>query len=201
MAAVILLAFAAVLIGPDGGAEEIRAQVRPGIRLPTAEELKQRMKAEEERKKAEPVVEGLSPRLSYHLRKKFPAHSVLTSQEATEGNQRFAISELGQPSPFVCHADFDGNGLEDSAVILRERATHKLKVMAFHQIHVTVNPGGHKKRGYLAHTIAKAGQMAPGTKVDRLIIICKKPGNFRSVEGGVTLILRNHSVHFGFAIH
>ena len=201
MAVFLWLVLGVILIGPSAGAEENAVQGRAKIRLPTQQEMNQRMKMEEERSAAGPVTEGLSPRLSDYLRKKFPGHSVLKPQEATEANLRFATSELGQPSPFLCHGDFDGNGLEDAAVILREEATHKLKVVAIHQVHVTVNPGGHKKRGYLAHAIAKAGPMAPGTKDDRLILICKKPGQFKSVEGGVTLNLRNHSVYFGFAIH
>jgi hypothetical protein len=200
---VILLLLGALAVGPDVGGEEQKVLPRAGvgIRAATPEEVKARLKQEEERINAEPPIEGLPRRLSYYLRTQFPRFSVLTREEATEGNLKFATSELGQPSPFICFGDFDGDGLEDTALLLREQTTNKLHLVAFHQIHVTWNPWGMTSRDYRAYRVTEAGPAGPGIKFDRLVVACNRPGQFKSLGEEVTLILKNHSISFEFSVY
>ncbi len=109
---------------PDTRGEEQMTQPHAGIRLATPGEVAKQLKEEEEQINAGPRVDGLARRLVYYLRTRFPRLSVLTHDEATEENLGFATSELRQPSPFICFGDFDGNGLEDAAVLLRENPSH-----------------------------------------------------------------------------
>jgi hypothetical protein len=167
----------------------------------TSEDVGRRLQEKAATIAAEPPVEGLSRRLSHYLRTRSPDLSLVTRDEAGEANLRFATSELGQPSPVVCSGDFDGNGLEDTALVTRYRKTNRLEVLAFHQIRVIANPGDHRGRDYRAYKVARAGQAVPGAKLDGLVIICQQPGRFESVEGGVTLILKNRSIYFGFSVY
>lgn len=175
-------------------------KARPGIgmRLATPEEVEKQLREEEAKINAAPSVGGLPPPVSYYLRKRFPTLSVLTRADATEENLRFATAELGQPSPFVCLGDFDGNGLEDAALVGRDTTTNKLVLMAFHHVPVVRNPGGFTTRGYVAYRVQELAAVPQGTKLDELRVICNKPGHFEIPEGGVALTLRNDSVSLGF---
>ncbi len=168
---------------------------------PTPEYVGRRLKEIEAEIAAEVPIGGLSRQLSYYLRTRLPHLAVVTRDEASAENLRFATTELGQPSPYVCFGDFDGDGLEDTAVVVREEAAHRFDVMAFHQIHVVSNPGNHRSRDYRGHTIFRGGAIPPGIKLDALRIACQEPGRFESFEGGVTLILENHSIIFGFSVY
>jgi hypothetical protein len=174
---------------------------RVGIRAATREEVAHRIHEEAEAIKAEPPVAGLSRPVSYYLRIQLPNLVPLTREDATEENFRFATSELHQPSPFACFGDFDGDGLEDVALVTRDRATQRLKLMALHQIMVNWNVGGLTSKSYQAFTLVEGGLVAPGAKLDDLSVVCEKPGRFESVDGGVTLSLRHHSIRYGSSIY
>ncbi len=195
----VLSVLAGVLLGTC--AQERTPTGRIVAFSPTPEYVGRRLKEKEAEIAAEVPIEGLSRRLSYYLRTRLPQLAVVTRDEATAEILRFVTAELGQPSPFVCFGDFDGDGLEDTAVVVREEATHRFDIMAFHQIHVVSNPGDHRSRDYRGHTIFRGGASAPGTKLDTLMIACQEPGRFESFEGGVTLILENHSIIIGFSVY
>lgn len=188
--------------GHDSGHTQDR-NVRPraAARLATPDQVQKRLSEEEQAINAEYPVEGLSKRLSYHLRTRFSQYSVVPSSEATEENIRFAISELRQPSPFVCSGDFDGNGLRDTAVAVRETRTRKLVVLAFHQIRATIRPGDFRTITYQDYPVFEAGAVNSGVKLDRLVIICNQPGEFETVEKSVKLTLKNHSISSGFYLY
>jgi hypothetical protein len=192
-----LAVLAALLLGPGA-----RAQQSPGaaagVRAATPEEVKKGIEDEEAAIEAEPAFDGLSKRLSHYIRTKLPSLVPLSREDATAENVRFATTELGQPSPFICKGDFDGDGLEDTAVVMKDRTTRELRVMAFHQVNVTVNPGGFTKRDYRAYEVVKAGPVAPSGKLDELTIACNGPGSFESLDGSILLTLKNHSIEFGF---
>src|SRR5262245_13519765 len=101
-----------------------RAQTAPvpraGIRLATPEEVANRIREEEDAIKVEPALAGLSRAVSYYLRTQLPNLAALTGDDATEQNVRFATTELHQPSPFACTGDFDGDGREDVALVVRD---------------------------------------------------------------------------------
>lgn len=163
-------------------------------------EKEAKVREEEEQVKAEKPIAGLSQRLSFYLRTRHPALEVLTRDDATDENFHWATSELHQPSPFTCMGDFDGSGIDDTAILLREKPTQKLKLMSFHQSTATIKPGDFKQNTYLAYAIKELGPVQKGKKLD-ILITCEKPGQFESVEGGITLTLRNHSVYFGYFLY
>lgn len=195
-----LAAFAVLAIFLLG--RDARAQQSPGaalsIRAATPEEVRKGIEDEAAAIEAEPAFEGLNKRLSHYIRTKLPSLVPLSREDATAENVRFATTELGQPSPFICNGDFDGGGLEDTAVVMKDRSTGELRVMAFHQVNVTVNPGGFTKRDYHGYEVVKAGPVAQAGKLDELMIACNGPGSFESLDGSITLTLKNHSIEFGF---
>ena len=197
--AVLILSVLAGALDAHAQAPKNSARI---LAVPAApEDVGSRLKEKEAAIAAEPPIEGLSRRLSHHLRTRSPDLSVVTRDEASEANLRFATSELGQPSPFSCFGDFDGNGMEDTALVMRDRTTNRLELVAFHQVGVIANPGEHRSRDYRAYKVAQAGPPVPGAKMDGLVIICQQPGRFESVEGDIALILKNHSIYFGFLVY
>lgn len=100
--------------------------------------------------KAEPPVASLSRPVSYYLRTRLPNVAPLTRNDATGENLRFATTELHQPSPFACVGDFDGDGLEDVALVARDQTTQGLRLLALHQVSVNWNVGGLMSKSYNA---------------------------------------------------
>ena len=195
------LALAAALLPPAAGAQPPTLVPRAGIRMATPEETAKLIREEEDAIKAEPPVGGLSRAVSYYLRTRLPNLAPLTSDDATKENLRFTTTELHQFSPFACVGDFDGNGLEDIALVARDRTTQKLKLLALHRVNVNWNVGGLTSKSYNPYTIVEGGAVAPGAKLDDLLVVCEKPGRFESVDGGVTLGLRHHSIRYGFSLY
>ena len=151
--------------------------------------------------KVEPPVAGLSRPVSYYLRTHLPTLTPLTPDDATAENLRFATAELHQPSPFACVGDFDGDGREDVALVMRDQTTQKLKLLALHQVTVNWNVGGLTSQSYTAYPIVEGGPMVAETKLDDLLLVCVTPGRFESVDGSVTLDLRHSSIRFGFSLY
>lgn len=196
------LALAAALLPWAAGAQPPAGAPRVGIRAATPEEVAKRLREEEDAIKAEPPVAGLSRAASYYLRTRLPNLVPLTRDDTSPENFRFATAELRQPSPFTCVGDFDGDGLEDVALVARDRTTQRIRLLALHQVTVNWNVGGLTSKSYNTHPIVESGgPVAPGTKLDELLVVCEKPGHFESVEGGVTLLLRHHSIRYGFSLY
>jgi hypothetical protein len=196
------------MIALTGGLLPVVAEAQPapvvpraGLRLATPEEVAKRLSEEAAAIEAEPPVVGLSRSASYYLRLHWPNLVALAPDEATAENLRFAATELHQPSPFTCVGDFDGDGREDVAVIVKDRTTQTLKLLTLHQVTVNWNVGGLTSTTYQAYTIAEGGHLTPESKFDDLLVVCEKPGRFESVDGGVTLDLRHHSIRYGFSLY
>lgn len=127
--------------GPAHG----QARGGPGliIRGATPAEVERQIQEEKRLANAEPSIGGLSRPLSYYLRTNQPDLTpVLTRHGAS------------QPAAIACVGDFDGNGREDIAVLVKEKTTQRIKLMAFHLVNATRNPGGFTTEmfdAYLVH--------------------------------------------------
>lgn len=170
------------------------------VRAATPEEVKQSIEAEDRLIQATPPIEGIPQRLAYYITRELPSLSVLGRIDAT-GETWQNATEHGQPSPFICFGDFDGNSLQDAAVVLRENGSGRLRVFAFHQIEISINPGNFTKLGYQAYEMASAGVDLPRAPLDNLAVLCNPPGTFQSVDGSVTLGLKNASILFGYSLY
>ena len=175
-------------------------KVRIGVRVATPEEIKQSIKAEDRLIQATQPIEGLPQRLAYYIGKELPSLSVLGRIDATSDNWRNS-TENGQPSPFICFSDFDGNSSQDAAVVFRENVSGKLRVFAFHQIEISINPGNFTKHSYQAYEIGSAGTDLPRAPLDDLAIFCNPPSQFQSADGSITLGLKNASILFGYSLY
>jgi len=184
----------------DAWAQQLAPGAAIGVRAATPQEIQRSIEAEERQIKGAPSIAGLPKRLAFYIQRELPSLSVLDRTDATEENWRLAL-ERGQPSAFFCFGDFDGNGLEDAAVILREKGSGKLRLIAFHQVNVSVNPGNFVKRGYQRYDIGSAGDDQPRAPLGDLSLACNPPGNFQSVDGNITLGLKNASILFGYALY
>lgn len=130
--------------------------------------------------------------LSIYLRDHFPDLSILPKEEAMdEILEYFASEKIKEPSPFVCSGDFNGDGLRDFALLLRDKATGTHKLMAFHQT---------KKQGYIhfvVENLATASMIDLASQKIDVYITCGKPGKKRYVEGGF-VIVKTDSIILGF---
>jgi hypothetical protein len=199
----MLLGLALAVGLPPAGRAAQEQQPQFGIKVWTAtpEQVEQRLERKAAEIAAEPSVEGLPKRLSHYLRTRMAGWSVVEGTEADAAVQRYASGELGQPSSFVCFGDFNGDGRQDAAAMLRERASGKLRLTAFHQIKVNSNPGNIVSWSYHPYTVTEMGPTAPGGWSDYTIVDCQEPGRFQAPEGGITLVLENHSISFGFSLY
>ncbi len=195
------LALATAWLPPGARAQAPTVAPRAGIRVATPDDVAKRIREEEEVIKAEPPVAGLSRPVSYYLRTHLPTLTPLTPDDATAEHRRFATTELHRPSPFACVGDFDGDGREDVALVVREQTTQRLKLLALHQMTVNWNVGGLTSQSYTAYPIVEGGPMVAGTNLDNLLVVCEHPGRFESVDGSVTLGLHHSSIRFGFSLY
>ena len=158
------------------------APAAAAVRQATPAEVKARFDAEAAATAAEPALDGLDQRLSHFIRTTLPGWAPLAAARE---------AKPGQAARLVCRGDFDGNGLQDTAVMMKERGTGERRLMAFHQITVMVNPGNIKQHGYQVYDVMTPPADAPP---DTLAIECKRPGRFTSAEGDVELKLKNDSL-------
>ena len=171
-----------------------------GVRLATPEEVRQRLDAEAAAIAAETPFDGFDGGLTHYVRANLPALEPVSRADALDflgaSPEDFAASP-----PFVCHGDFTGDGLEDTAAIMRDRNTDELVLMAFHQIHISisVNPAPITTLGYSSYTLHKIGPMREPRRLDEVALDCREPGSFQSVDGSVTLTLAHHSISFGYS--
>jgi len=111
------------------------------------------------------------------LRERFSDLELLGPANATEDVKVFLRSQrVRQNSPFACEGDFDGDGLQDTALLLRDKTTGTLKLMAFHQ---------GRSGGYTAHLLEdlKGVRVGAGQAIS-VFIVCMTPSVFKQVEGG-----------------
>jgi hypothetical protein len=76
---------------------------------------------------------SLPATLANCIRVNFPVLNLLNREQALPEILSFVASKKPkQLSPFVCSADFDGDGKLDFALLMREQEKGSLKLMAFH---------------------------------------------------------------------
>ena len=168
------------------------------------EKREKQFREDEGKVKAAKSIPGLSRHLSLYLQTHFTELRVLTRDDASEENYRLATSERHQPSPFICLGDFNGDGLQDTAILLRDKTTQKLKLMAFHQKIENVypsNPPKFKKKSYQAYSIEETQSVSEGNKLNNFIS-CNKPGKFEPFyeADALTLILERDSITLEFTM-
>jgi len=136
-----------------------------GVRAATPEEVRQRLDAEAAAIAAETPFDGFDRALTHYIRANLPALEPVSRADALAflgaSPEDFAASP-----PFVCHGDFTGDGLEDTAAIMRDRKTDELTLMAFHQIHVFANPGPITTLGYSSYTLHQIGPLREPRRLD-----------------------------------
>jgi len=166
----------------SSGPAHSQARGGPGltIRGATPAEVERQIQEEERLANAEPSIGGLSRPLSYYLRTHQPD---LTTVLASHGASR--------PVALACVGDFDGNGLEDTAVFVKDKKTQRIKLMAFHRVTATHNPGGFTTETYNAYRVHEYPDGADSARID---VACERPGKFQTVDGAVTVILKNASI-------
>lgn len=124
------------------------------------------------------AAEAIPPALLAHMRAEFPDLEVLDRRHAPPEILDFLPSrEIGQSSPFACAGDLDGDGLRDVAVLLRDRRTRTLKLVAFHQT---------RERGYRAVVLADLqGIRLEADEKTNKYLVCERPGRKRDAGGGI----------------
>jgi len=134
--------------------------------------------------KAELIPESLAT----YLKESYPDLSILPKDRAIgELLQYFANEIKGQPSPFVCSGDFDGDGREDYALVLWDKARSGLKVHAFHQT------AGHS---YTTFLIQDMPGVIPGNNRTEVYIVCEPPQT-KKIHGRLVR-LAHASITLGF---
>ncbi|HEV2551658.1 MAG TPA: hypothetical protein VGU20_30390 [Stellaceae bacterium] len=159
------------------------------VRVATPDEVRQRLEAEATAIAAETPFDGFDRALSHHIRTTLPSLEPVSRENAL-AYLGASSADLAVAAPFVCHGDFTGDGIEDTAAIMRDRNNDELVLMAFHQIHVFVNPGPIETSGYSSYTLHKIGPLREPRRLDDVALTCREPGSFQSVDGSVTLTQR-----------
>lgn len=168
------------------------------VRVATPDEVRQRLEAEAAAIAAETPFDGFDRALTRYIRASLPALEPVSRADAL-AHLGALPADLSTAPPFVCHGDFTGDGLEDTAAIMHDRKTDELVLMAFHQIHVFSNPGPITTLGYSSYTLQKIGPMREPRRLDEVALDCREPGSFQSVDGSVTLTLAHDSISFGYS--
>jgi len=169
-----------------------------GVRVATPDEVRQRLDAEAAAIAAETPFEGFDRALTHYIRTTLPSLEPVSREDALAHLGASAADFAASP-PFVCNGDFTGEGLQHTAAIMHDRNSDELVLMAFHRIHVFVNPGPIETLGYASYTIHKIGPMHEPRRLDEVALDCREPGSFQSVDGSVTLTLAHDSIAFGYS--
>jgi hypothetical protein len=169
-----------------------------GVRVATPEEVRQRLDAEAAAIAAETPFEGFDRALTHYIRSSLPALEPVSRVDAL-AFLGASPEDFASSPPFVCHGDFAGDGLKDTAAIMRDRNSDELLLMAFHQIHVNASPGPITTLGYWSYTLHKIGPLREPRRLDEVALACREPGSFQSVDASVTLTLAHDSISFGYS--
>lgn len=124
--------------------------------------------------------------LSVYLKERLPNFVPVRRGEAMKELLQYFGAEIKQPSPFVCSGDFNGDGLEDFALVLRDKVAGTLNVVAFHQT----------ERGRYVHFILEQTGKFPVDEKIALYIVCEKPGKKQRFDGPV-FELKNDGITSG----
>ena len=170
-----------------------------GVRVATPDEVRRRFEAAAAIA-AETPFDGFDRALTHYVRTTLPLLEPVSRENAL-AYLGASPADFAAAPPFVCHGDFTGDGLEDTAAIMRDRNSDELVLMAFHQIHVhvNVNPGPIETLGYSSYTLHKIGPLREPRRLDDVALTCREPGSFQSADGSVTLTLAHDSISFGYS--
>ena len=119
---------------------------------------------------------GVIPKsLSLYLRDHFPNLSILPKDRAEKDLLKYFASErIKQPSPFICPGDFNGDGLRDFVLLLRDKTDGRIKLVAFHQ---------KPKQNYVHFVLDEIGSFGPHP-ID-VYLVCEKPGKKMALDGSI----------------
>ncbi len=200
MAARSLSLWFAIAIAAGMALQPATAQSPPTatVRVATPDEVRQRLDAEAAAIAAETPFAGFDRALTHYIRTTLPSLEPVSREDALAHLGASAADFAGSP-PFVCNGDFTGEGLQHTAAIMHDRNSGELVLMAFHRIHVFVNPGPIETLGYASYTIHKIGPLREPRRRDDVALACREPGSFQSVDGSVTLTLAHDSIAFGYS--
>jgi hypothetical protein len=189
------IVIAAGMVGSPTSAQSPTATA--AVRVATPDEVRQRLEAEAAAIAAETPFDGFDGALTHYIRTTLPSLEPVSRENAL-AYLGASTADFAATSPFVCQGDFTGEGLQHTVAIMHDRNTDELVLMAFHQIHVFVNPGPTETLGYSSYTLHKIGPLREPRRLDEIALACREPGSFQSVDGSVTLTLANHSIGFGY---
>jgi hypothetical protein len=168
------------------------------VRVATPDEVRQRLETEAALIAAETPFDGFDRALTHYIRTTLPSLEPVSRANAL-AYLGASPADLAAAPPFVCQGDFTGDALQHTAAIMHDRDTDELVLMAFHQIHVYVNPGPIETLGYSSHPLHKIGPLREPRRLDDVALTCREPGSFQSVDGSVTLTLAHDSISFGYS--
>jgi hypothetical protein len=190
--------FALTMLPWCGAAHAQSSTTTAAVRVATPEEVRQRLETEAAAIAAETPFDGFDRALSHFIRATLPSLEPVSRENAL-AYLGASPADLAAASPFVCQADFTGDGLQHTAAIMHDRSSDELVLMAFHQIHVYVNPGPIETLGYSSYALHKIGPLRELHRLDDVALACREPGSFQSVDGSVTLTLARDSISFGYS--
>jgi hypothetical protein len=197
----ILPAILIVCLSTAGGqAQQEPPAAKASLRAATPDEVQRQIEFEERLVQATIPFAGLSRRLSRHIRVTLPELDILGRADTTADNWRIAQA-AGQPSPFFCSGDFDGNALEDTVALLRDRTAQRLRLVSFHQVEIHANPGNFTSKGYEHYEISDWSEDPKNLPYTELSVVCNGPGEFQSPEGDITIKLRHASITLGYTLY
>jgi len=126
--------------------------------------------------------------LATYLKENYAGLSILPKDRAIDELLRYFAKEIrGQASPFVCSGDFDGDGREDYALVLWDKARSGLKVHAFHQT---------AEHSYKTFLIQDMPGVVPGDSRTEVYVVCE-PRQTKKIRGR-QVRLAHVSITLGF---
>jgi hypothetical protein len=126
--------------------------------------------------------------LSLFLRDHFPNLEILSKEYALQEIIDFFESEkIKQPSPLACLGDFNGDKLQDFALLMRDKTKEISALVAFHKT---------RQQTYVHYVLEQGGEIKSGQKIGEYLI-CEKPGMKRDYEGVPFKVLMNNNITVG----
>lgn len=142
--------------------------------------------AEKQSREAQLEFAGIPRTLLQYLDDHLPNFELPKNEEADPTIlQGFTLRGSKQPSPFACSGDFNGDGLKDFALLLRDKARETLELLAFHQTH---------EHTYTHFVLWKVEFSSIPDPVSLFYLECEKPGKKRDFHGARAVDVKNDSI-------
>lgn len=133
--------------------------------------------------------EDVPKSVSSYVHEQLPGLSILKKESTSSDVVRYlTMKKVKQSSPFMCSGDFNGDGLKDVALLLKDEARKGFTLLVLHRT------DKHSFRHVVVEELADITE--PDQKI-HLYLLCEKPGMRRQVEGAV-LRTTNDSITLGY---